>query len=248
MDKITLFLILAIIVSLTILGVAGEYYVYQYSVFSAQQVAQQSPQTSLNTSATPTASPTNQPASGSSENSITAFSFQDPLAVGTINETNHTVTLTVPPDTDVTRLTPTIGISQDATIVPSLGSEQDFTNPVTYTVTAQNGSAQKYTVTVNVASVLKSTGKLITAFTLSGFNPEVDGYIDNNNYTVTAVVPDGTDLTRLTPIISVSSGATISPNSAVAQDFTNPVTYTVTDVYGDTQIYTVTVVTESNSG
>ena len=119
---------------------------------------------------------------------------------------------------------------------PISGTPQDFTNPVAYAVSAQNGSIQIYTVAVNVASVLKSTEKVITSFKLSGFSPEVDGYIDKNDaHTITAVVPDGTDLTKLTPIIVVSDGATLSPGSGVIQDFTNNVTYTATDAYGGTQ-------------
>ena len=170
------------------------------------------------------------------------------MAVGKVDQLNHTVTIAVPPDTDVTRIVPTIEISQDATILPSMGSSQDFTNPVTYTVTAQNGATQKYIVTINVASVTKSIEKFITSFKLSGFSPEVDGYINNDTHTITAIVPDRTDLSKLTPIIGVSANATISPNSAVLQDFTSPVLYTISDIYGGTQIYTIIVITESNSG
>ena len=170
------------------------------------------------------------------------------MAVGSINPATYAVIATVPPDTDVTRLVPTIGASQYATVSPASGIAEDFTNPVTYTVTAQNGSVQKYTVTVNVASILKSTGKLITSFKLLSFNPTVEGYIDNGSYSIVAVVPDGTDLTKITPTIVVSPGATVFPLSGSVQNFTNPVTYTVKDVYGDTQNYTVTIVNESNSG
>ena len=191
---------------------------------------------------------TNQQLSGSSENSIISFDFNDPMAVGSVNDANHTVIITVPPDTDVTKLIPTIEISNNATISPALNAPQDFTNPVDYTVTAQNGSTQRYTVTVNVASITKSIQKLITSFKLLGFKPEVDGYIDNDTFTITAVVPDGTDITKITPTIEVSDNAIVSPESGSIQDFTNPVTYTVTDIYGGAQKYTVTVVTESNSG
>ena len=89
------------------------------------------------------------------------------MAVGSVTQANYSIVLTVPPDTDVTQLVPTIGLSQYATVSPASGASQDFTNPVTYAVTAQNGSVQNYTVTVNVASVLTSTGKLITSFKLS---------------------------------------------------------------------------------
>jgi cytoskeletal protein RodZ len=87
----------------------------------------------------------------------------------------------------------------------------------------------------------QSSEKSISSFTLSGLNPVVNGTIDNTNYTVSLTVPTGTDLTTLVPTISVSDSATVSPVSDVAQDFTNPVTYTVTAQDGSTQNYTVTV-------
>jgi len=245
MEKQTVYLIIAIILAITVLGFGGEYFTYKYYSLTANQQVVQTQQPVIQTPTNPTPPPT---PTGSSENSIISFNLNNPMAVGTVNESNHTVTITVPPDTDVTRLQPTIEISQNATVSPLSGAAQDFTNSVIYTVTAQNGATQKYNVTVNVASVLQSTGKLITSFKLTGFDPEVDGYIDNDNYTITVVVSDGTDITKITPTITVSQGATVSPASKTIQDFSYPVKYTVTDVYGDTQDYTVTVVTESNSG
>ena len=88
-----------------------------------------------------------------------------------------------------------------------------------------------------------SSEKAISSFAFSGLTPEVDGIVDNTGYTVNLTVPSGTDLTTLTPTIVVSDNATISPASDVAQDFTNPVTYTVTAQDGSTQNYTVTVTT-----
>jgi len=245
MEKPTIYLIIVIILCLTILGTAGEYFAYKYYALVVMQPA-------INTvpnnpsNATSSASVSQQP-SGSSENSIISFDLQDPLAVGKINESDHTVTITVPPGTDVTKLSPAIEISKDSTIVPLSGDPQDFTNQVAYLVTAQNGSTQEYIATVDVVSSTKSVEKLITSFALSGFKPGVSGIIDDSVHTVYAVVPDGTDLTKLVPIIKVSDGATVPPESSNIQDFTNPVTYTVTDLYGGTQNYTVTVVTESNS-
>ncbi|MGQ9847243.1 MAG: DUF5018 domain-containing protein, partial [Bacteroidales bacterium] len=56
------------------------------------------------------------------------------------------------------------------------------------------------------------------------------------------VMPYGTDVTNLTPTITISQGATISPLSGVAQDFTNPVQYTVLAENGvDQKIWTVTI-------
>lgn len=84
----------------------------------------------------------------SSEKDITSFSFDgiDPSVTATISGTD--ITATVPFDTDITALVPTIAISADATVSPASGAAQDFTEPVTYTVTAEDESTQEYTVTV----------------------------------------------------------------------------------------------------
>ncbi|MDD5639322.1 MAG: hypothetical protein PHR47_00760, partial [Candidatus Pacebacteria bacterium] len=58
-----------------------------------------------------------------------------------------------PYGTNVTSLTPTITISTDATISPLSGVAQNFTNPVTYRVTAQGGAFQDYVVTVTKMSI-----------------------------------------------------------------------------------------------
>ena len=48
---------------------------------------------------------------------------------------------------------------------------------------------------------------------------------------------DGTDVTSLTPVITLAPGATISPKTVSAQDFSQQVTYTVTAQDGTTSIY-----------
>ena len=79
---------------------------------------------------------------------ITSFTIGG--AVGVISGTD--IAVEVPSGTDVTALEPTIAISANATINPASGASQDFTNAVTYTVTAQDGETVKaYTVTVTVA-------------------------------------------------------------------------------------------------
>jgi len=70
--------------------------------------------------------------------------------------------------------------------------------------------------------------------------------IDNDNLTVWVEVEEGTDLTQLLPAIFVSAGASVDPPSGSMQDFTNPVTYTVTSENGQVEnewIVTVTVTT-----
>lgn len=73
----------------------------------------------------------------------------------------------------------------------------------------------------------------------------ISGTINGNEITLT--VPSEKDLTALTPSITISDGAVISPESGETQDFTSPVTYTVTSADGNAAIYTVIVEKENNS-
>jgi len=96
----------------------------------------------------------------SSTKDIIAFGFANPAVAGAINGTN--ITLAVPFGTDVTALIPTI-THNGVSITPNSGVAQNFTTPVTYTVTAADASAQAYTVTVNaapkiVSGTFRSTG------------------------------------------------------------------------------------------
>jgi hypothetical protein len=87
-----------------------------------------------------------------SENNILSFSLPQQTAPATIDGTNHTVSITVAAGTALTSLTPTITVSTGATILPASGVAQNFTAPVTYTVTSSTGVAQAWVVTVNVAA------------------------------------------------------------------------------------------------
>ncbi len=175
----------------------------------------------------------------SSSNDITSFNFDDPEAVGSISQDDDRIYIQVPADTDVSDLTPIID-HNGASIEPASGSAQNFTQPVTYTVTASDASEHVYTVTVGKQNV---SDKEITSFELQ--DPSVMGVIDNGNYTIELSVPYGTNVTRLIPQIFIS-GASVNPASQSEQNFTDPVTYTVTAFDGSTQDYIVTVLIKEN--
>jgi uncharacterized protein YcfL len=88
------------------------------------------------------------------------------------------------------------------------------------------------------SSSITPSAKAITAFT---FPTSTATAIDEVAHVITVTVPSGTDLTTLVPAITYT-GVRINPASGVAQDFTNPVTYTVTAANSTTQNYTVIVV------
>ena len=166
--------------------------------------------------------------------------FQVDNVVGSIDEDAKMVRLDFPAGTDVTHLTPTITISSYATIEPASGLAQDFTNPVYYTVTALNGTTAQYMVEAVVHDA--DNEKSILSFRFDALDYE--GVIDEVLRKVDCVLPAETDVTQLVPTIIVSEGATVEPASGVAQDFTNPVIYTVTAQNGTTAVYTVTVIVE----
>ena len=166
--------------------------------------------------------------------------FKVDSVYGTVDEDNKMVRLDFPAGTDVTHLTPTIIISNYATIEPKSGVTQDFTNPVYYTVTAMSGATAQYMVEAIVHDA--DNEKSILSFRFDALDE--DGIIDEVARRISFVLPAETDVTQLVPTIVVSEGATVNPASGVAQDFTNPVTYTVTAQNGTTAEYTVTVILE----
>ena len=166
--------------------------------------------------------------------------FKVDSVYGTVDEDNKTVRLDFPAGTDVTHLTPTIIISNYATIEPKSGVTQDFTNPVYYTVTAMSGATAQYMVEAIVHDA--DNEKSILSFRFDALDE--DGIIDEVARRISFVLPAETDVTQLVPTIEVSEGATVEPASGVAQDFTTPVTYTVTAQNGTTAAYTVMVIVE----
>ena len=90
------------------------------------------------------------PAALSSDRAITTFSLHLTSltsADGTIDEGTKTIAMNVPIGTTVTAIAPTI-TTTGKSVSPASGTTQDFTAPVTYTVTAEDGSTMDYTVTV----------------------------------------------------------------------------------------------------
>jgi chitinase len=85
------------------------------------------------------------------QNDILSFIIPNQIS-NQINNTNKTVVITMPVGTDITQLIPTITVSPSATIIPNSGVVQDFSYPVTYTVTAENGTAQNWTVTIQAVN------------------------------------------------------------------------------------------------
>ena len=109
----------------------------------------------------------------SSEKQILTFKFAALDVQATITESPKAIVAIVPYGTDVTSLVPIITISEKASISPASGVPTDFTNPVVYTVTAEDGSKATYTATVTENPNGGGGG-------IDGDPTECSGYIESN--------------------------------------------------------------------
>ncbi|MFL5730466.1 MAG: DUF5018 domain-containing protein [Cytophagaceae bacterium] len=194
----------------------------------------------------------------SNAKAIITYNFSSLSVTGTIDQTNKAIDLTVPSGTDVSALVADFTVSALATIkvgsiVQTSGSTaNDFSSPVVYTVIAEDGSMVNYTVTVTIAAPSLSSAKIISAFGFS--NPTVNGVIDEPNKTISITVPSGTDVSALVADFTVSPLATVKISStgqtsgSTANDFSNPVIYTVIAEDGTMADYTVTVMLSTATG
>jgi hypothetical protein len=160
---------------------------------------------------------------------------------GIIDSNAHTVVVNVLHDTNVTALIASFNLSAGASAKVNNTSQtsdvtgNDFTNPLTYIFTAEDGTTQQnWTVTCVVNS---DTANDITSFSLAG----VSGTLDNDAHTVMVELPHNTDVSNLAATFSLSAGASVKINNTsqtsgvTSNDFTNPLTYTVTAEDGTTQ-------------
>ncbi len=174
---------------------------------------------------------------------------------GVVNESAKTVTVTLPPLTSVNSIVATFSISPKSTCKVGTVAQQigttanDFTNAVSYVVTAEDGTQQSYTVNV---SVTKSTEAKLVSFNFrKQFNPSLSqdytGVIDEVNKKVTFNLPPFTQVANLIASFTSSAGsgvkiAAVNQQSDVtANNFSTPLSYIVTAQDATTvQTYVVT--------
>ncbi len=119
-------------------------------------------------------------------------------------------------------------------------TKNDFSSPLIYQVTAENGAVREYEVIVSVA---KNSAKEITQYYLSGEK----GIIDEGAKTIAVNFPSSKVLTGLiaefiTTGVSVKVGEIEQVSGSTANDFTQPVKYVVTAENGSGVEYTVQAV------
>lgn len=141
--------------------------------------------------------------------------------------------------------------SSDADVVSDDGQTvarpafDDGNAEVTMTATITNGFSSDTKDFELTVLALPDSSKAIESFDFEDL--DVEGDVDEEEKTIALRVPSGTDVTELVPTIEFS-GVSVSPESGEAQDFTDPVTYTVTAADDSTQEYVVTVTVRRRSG
>jgi len=184
---------------------------------------------------------------------ITSFEFPYLTLSSVINATDHTVTVEVGKNQDVSMIYPIFTLSDGA--VASIGgvvqesginSMNNFTSPVVYTVTAEDGvTTTDWTVTVTNASA-ENTGNDILTYSIE--EPTDSTIFDAPNHAITVYVPFNQDITNLTADFTLSAYATATVGGVdqgiggYSNDYTTPLTYTITAEDGTAQDWVVTVV------
>jgi hypothetical protein len=152
---------------------------------------------------------------------------------GVIDDKAGAIQIELPFGTDFTAVKPVIEIPSGATVEPASGASVNLRSAVKYRVL--NGNIYSdYTVTA-------TEKKAVLQFKAGGVVAE----INEAARTITAIVPDAVDITKLAPEIKLETGAAISPATGTITDFTNPVVYTVKSGSA-TVAYTVTIQNQSS--
>jgi hypothetical protein len=162
-----------------------------------------------------------------------AFTVGGETYGGVIDETARTVAVTLPDKTPLTALSPVIECGGGATSDMDAGAF-DFSRPRTLTVT-NGGASAVYLVTVTRSDMAGESR--IKAFRYYSQYAEIDEAAG----AIMLTVPESVGKTFAPTIELMSPTARVSPASGVTQDFTEPVTYTVTAQNGAKSAYSVTV-------
>jgi hypothetical protein len=199
----------------------------------------------------------------SSTKDITRFDFSGigdtETVIGAVpgGDGKYPISVWVLPGTDLTALSPDIAHTGVDIDFPA-GIARDFSGPVDYTVTAEDGSEKTYAVTVNTRSgdTMLITSLIFNDIPLAGGRTlRVVAAIDQDTHTITATVPYTADISGLKPVITyigrsiagpTGGDRTANPFTGAARNFAVPQSYTVKSQGGGAQTYTVTVLRQSS--
>ncbi|MEI6297030.1 MAG: peptidoglycan-binding protein, partial [bacterium] len=160
-----------------------------------------------------------------SAKAITGFTISGQVGTTTINETTHTISLTVPYGTNVTALVPTISTSTGATVSPASGAAHNFTATSTYIVTAANSTTQAYTVSVVVLANTQTAPDNTGSATVNSSTPEV--VVTNPTQAVAVTVSSGTTNPSIDFGALISGGTGTLPQTTITSANANNATVAI---------------------
>ena len=175
---------------------------------------------------------------------ILSFTLKEQTSPAAIDHSLKTIRIEVDRVCDLKELTPAVEVSEGATVTPASGTKVDLSEPVKYTVVSEDKATES--VYTAIVTRCKNDEARLVAFSL----PEqtAPAAIDEQAKTIAVKVKCGPErLKALVPTVEVSEGATVTPASGAAVDFTEPVNFTVrSEDGGTTSVYTVTVERQPN--
>ena len=150
---------------------------------------------------------------------------------GTVDLASRTVTVRVPETYNTDEMSVAkLELSEGATADLAVGDKLNMS--VAHSMRVTNGNVfLDWTI-----KAMREEAKILS-FKLNG---TYVGSIDEAANTISVFVPGGVDITKLVPNITVSENATVTPQSDMPLDFTNPVQFTVENNTAKAT-YTVTV-------
>ncbi|POY37034.1 hypothetical protein C3K47_08225 [Solitalea longa] len=105
-----------------------------------------------------------------------------------------------------------------------------------------NVSSTNYYGDIFFAKYTQNNNDLANILTFSVPEQVEPAIINSSTQTVTLKVKTGTNVSSLTPTITIPSCSVINPNSGVSQNFSAPVKYVVTDKFNQSKTWTVYVI------
>lgn len=183
------------------------------------------------------------------EKKMLEFGFDAYKAAGSIDEGTKDIYVKLPDGTVPEGLVADFRCSEKATV--KVGEDEqksgktanNFAAPLTYTVIAEDGSSQNYTVTVTVAA---ADEKKLTEFSFKAGDKIIKGAINEAEHKIRVSVPRGTGRRSLAAYFSyigksIAVGDTPQVSGVTVNDFRSPVDYIITASDGSQVKYTVIV-------
>jgi len=152
----------------------------------------------------------------STADNIINFSIPEEEEGSIVNSSNHTISILVLCGTSLGTFTPEIGISSAASISPENGTAQDFTSPVEYTVTAEDGVTQQVWIATAIVNTIVETSENLTI--CSG-----EDYTYPDGTTQTTILTDTTQTSSLVAVLTgcdsiVTTNITVDQTCGILED------------------------------